>query len=163
MWPTELGILAVALTFGGFALLGLVLRRYYQSHKPAPELWQGETVIHSTAASWRIEGDAHDLTGWAFLTDLRLIWIPTLLVRLTQFNLVPTAYRHGGVPNDPIEIRLTHVINLRRLEDRRALSFEHEGRPVILFFFSDGGRDSRETWYEHLARAARRRESSSLS
>src|SRR5262245_20116792 len=88
------------------------------------------------------------------LTDLRFVWIPIRTIRMTR-GLVPGA-NFLRSPAEPREVRLTHVRNLQRSDDRRALSFESEGRLAILFFWSDRGRTAREVWYEYLAQTSSR-------
>jgi hypothetical protein len=135
MWPAEFAVFVVVVIFGGFALLARVLPRYYEAHKPVPELWNGETVVHCTPLAWRFVGDSQERTGWGFLTDLRVVWVPTLMFRMTRFTTFDTAdfYRPK---KRPIEMRLTHLANVQRLEDGRALSFEIEGKLAILFFWA---------------------------
>jgi hypothetical protein len=149
-------LILAGLFFALFAVMAKLLPRYYEAHKPVPELWPGETVVLTAPVAWRLEGDLRERTGWGFLTDMRLIWVPMYMQPFTRYWSFFHMYAHGSLPKEPIELRRTHISNPQRLEDRRALEFESEGRPIILFFWSDRGREARETWYEHLASTAGR-------
>ncbi|HEY4686385.1 MAG TPA: hypothetical protein VII57_10120 [Dehalococcoidia bacterium] len=116
-----------------------------------PELWTGETVKLSGPAFLRIgTADARLRRGYLYLTDLRLLWMPAVLM-----GMLPKR----GLEGEPISIRTTHVESATPLERasilRDGVAIAADGVRYWFYFkhpagFLLGGSTSSKQWLSAL-------------